>query len=60
MITIHDQVTEAERELAMRRRVYPRLVSSGKMKAHDGEVRIALMQAILDTLKAKQKEEMLL
>lgn len=37
----------AERELAMRERVYPRWVRDGKMKAADADREIACMRAIV-------------
>jgi hypothetical protein len=38
----------AKRELTMRRRVYPRWVTEGRMEAQDAEYEIAGMQAILE------------
>ena len=43
----------AVRELAMRRRVYPRWVSLGKMTQEKADREIALMQAIADDYKSK-------
>lgn len=45
-ITNVDKRRECERELAMRRRVYPRWVETGKMKKHDADRQIAIMEAI--------------
>lgn len=48
--TLHDQIAEIDRELAMRARVYPRLVSQGKLD-HDKSLRaIATLQATRDVL----------
>lgn len=47
-ITNADKRRECERELAMRRRVYPRWVETGKMKKHDAERQIAIMEAIAE------------
>jgi hypothetical protein len=38
----------AERELRLRRRVYPNRVSTGRMKMHDAELQIAMMAQIAD------------
>mgnify|MGYP000152376146 FL=1 len=45
-ITTADKRREAERELAMRRKVYPRMVETGRMKKHEAERQIAVMEAI--------------
>lgn len=47
-ITIADKRREAERELAMRRRVYPRMVETGRIKKHEAERQIAVMEAIAE------------
>ena len=47
-ITTADKRREAERELAMRRKVYPRMVETGRMKKHDAERQIAVMEAIAE------------
>jgi hypothetical protein len=39
---------EALREIGQRRRVYPRLISQGKLRQADADRQIALMQAIAD------------
>lgn len=45
-ITTADKRREAERELAMRRRVYPRMVETGRMLKVDADRQIAVMEAI--------------
>jgi hypothetical protein len=35
MITLDEQITEAQRELALRRKCYPQWVKSGKLDAGD-------------------------
>lgn len=52
MITLAQQIKSAARELAMRRNVYPKWVSSGRMKQADADHELAAMQAIIDTLNA--------
>lgn len=49
-ISLNQQIEEVERELQHRRSVYPRLVSSGKMRASVAEYHTARMQAVLKTL----------
>ena len=44
--TLAEMAREAEREVALRRRVYPRWVAEGRMKQHHAERQIALMEAI--------------
>ena len=52
-IPISDQVAEVEREIALRRRVYPRWVSNGQLKQDRADRQIAVMEAVLKTLKAQ-------
>ena len=47
-----DQITCVERELGMRRRVYPRWVATGRMTQADADREIATMSAVLDTLRS--------
>lgn len=47
-ITITDKLKCAERELAMRRNVYPKWVASGKMTKDKTDREIAVMAAIVD------------
>jgi hypothetical protein len=50
-ITREDMAREAERELAMRERVYPRMVCDGRMKAHQAERQIAVMAAMVEVFR---------
>ena len=54
LFDINELVRCARREVAFRRRVYPRLVFKGKMTQLDSEREIALMLAILDNLELQQ------
>ncbi len=45
-ITRKDLAACANRELALRRKVYPRFIEQGKMKRAEADREIALMQAI--------------
>ena len=46
-ITVDDKRACLERELRLRRRVYPRFVKAGRMTPEQAAREIALMQAIL-------------
>jgi hypothetical protein len=50
-ITIKDQVSCVERELALRQRVYPRWVSERRMPQEKADREIQAMEAVLQTLK---------
>lgn len=52
-ITIHHQIQEIERELAMRRRVYPRWVRLGKIRKMDADHRVEVLESILEELHAR-------
>jgi hypothetical protein len=49
-VSIHSQIREAEREVAKRREVYPRLVAKGSMRQAEADLLISYMEAIRDTL----------
>lgn len=51
-VSIEAQIECVERELAMRNRVYPRLVDAGKMSQRQADKEIEAMQAVVETLKA--------
>ena len=50
-IGLPDQIKAVEREIVMRRRVYPRWVSGGRMSQAKADAEIAAMEAVLATLK---------
>lgn len=60
MITIEDQIKAVEREISMRRRVYPRWVENKRMSQEKADKEIATMEAVLETLKEVQKQSRLL
>jgi len=60
MITIEDQIKAVEREIGMRRRVYPNWVASKRMSQEKADKEIAAMEAVLETLKQVQKQGQLL
>lgn len=53
--TLQQQIQCVDRELSMRQKVYPRQVSTGKMKADDAEYHISQMRAVLKTLQWLEK-----
>lgn len=50
-----DQHACVQREIAMRKRVYPRWVASGKMTKPKADHEIATMEAVLATIEAVMK-----
>lgn len=50
-ITIEEQLAAAERELKLRRRVYPRRVEAGQMSTNLARHETLAMEAIIETLK---------
>jgi len=51
VILLQDQVKAAQRELAIRRSVYPKMIQLGKIKKEDADREIEAMKAIVYTLK---------
>jgi hypothetical protein len=45
------QIQEVEREIALRRRVYPRQVFNGRMKQAEADEHLLLMECVLETLR---------
>jgi hypothetical protein len=57
IITTKDKLKCAERELALRQRVYPKFVEQGKMSEGQKEHELAAMQAIVDDYRAAVEKE---
>ncbi len=55
-----DLLACAEREVRMRRRVYPRWVAEGRMTKAKADLETAQMEAIVDHLRAQAEGERLL
>jgi hypothetical protein len=51
MISLNQQIEEVAREIEMRERVYPHLVSSGKMRQSHADYHQARLRAVLKTLQ---------
>jgi len=56
-ITKDQMIASVKRELAMRKRNYPKWVAAGKMKQDAADHEVACMQAIFNTLKALEVPE---
>lgn len=52
--TIEEQIASIERELGIRKTVYPRWVQFGRLKQEEADHEIACMEATLETLKTVQ------
>lgn len=51
MITLKDMTKEIGRELGMRRSLYPKWVAAKRMSQDEADTRIAVMDAVYQTLK---------
>ena len=50
---------EAEREVSLRKRVYPNRIETGRLSNYQASKQIAMMQAIAGILRELEKTEML-
>ena len=57
MITLAEQIAEAQRELALRRRLYPAWVQAGKLDAADARRRLLIQEEIVRTLLRLDAEQ---
>ena len=57
MVTLDEQIDEAQRELALRRQCYPQWVKSGKLDAGDAYYQLQAMEAIVKTLQRLEVEQ---
>jgi len=55
--TAREKLEEVRRELAMRRRVYPRKVEEGKLKPSKAEAQVAILEAIAADYEAIINQE---
>jgi hypothetical protein len=60
MITAQDKLACVQRELAMRRKLYPRWVAEEKMTQQKSDREIAIMEAIVKDCEANVELERLL
>ena len=54
-LTLDDQIACVEREIELRKRVYPRRVADQKMSPHAARYQIEAMEAVLATLRKIRK-----
>lgn len=57
MVTLTDQIKSAERELAIRKRVYPQWVANKRMKADQCRHEIECQEATVALLKSWQEKQ---
>jgi hypothetical protein len=57
MITLAEQIVEAQRELALRKKCYPQWIKSGKLDAGDAKYQIRCLEAIVRTLMQIDAEQ---
>lgn len=60
MKTVREQIACVEREIAMRKRIYPRWVMEKKISAKDANYEIRCMECVKDSLLLMPKEVSLL
>lgn len=51
------QIQEVEREIRMRKQVYPRWITAGKMRRGEAELHIERMNAVLETLQRLEADQ---
>jgi hypothetical protein len=56
--SINDLCACARREVAQRKKVYPRLVRDGKLNPDEAARQIAMMEAITDNLESQQQPKL--
>jgi hypothetical protein len=57
MITLAEQIAEAQRELALRRSCYPAWIKSGKLDAGAAKWQLLVQEAIVRTLMRLDAEQ---
>jgi hypothetical protein len=50
-VSLPDQIAEIERELGMRKRLYPNWIARGTLKQATADHQLRVMEAVLATLK---------
>lgn len=56
VVSIQRQIACVEREIALRRRAYPRWVRAGRMTQRDADRELAEMESVLATLRGLKAE----
>jgi hypothetical protein len=57
MITLAEQIAEAQRELALRRKCYPKWIAAGTLAEGAARYQIRVMEAIVRTLMRLDAEQ---
>jgi hypothetical protein len=57
MITLQEQIAEAQRELALRKQCYPAWVKAGKLDPGDAKYQIRVQEEIVHTLMRLDAEQ---
>jgi vacuolar-type H+-ATPase subunit C/Vma6 len=60
MIGYAEQLACVEREIAMRKRVYPRWIEAGKITKAKADKEIRTMEAVAETLRGLEQREKLI
>jgi len=55
MMSLAQQIEEVERELKLRREVYPRMIAKGALRQSVADYHMQRMQAVLETLRRLQE-----
>lgn len=58
-VSIDEQISCVQREVGLRRRIYPNRVMTGRMSKQRAEREIAAMEAVLETLEHQEVRERL-
>jgi len=56
-ISIKQQIMEAKREVALRERVYPKWIGTGRVTQGQADRQLTAMKAILATLEALERDQ---
>jgi hypothetical protein len=56
-ITLDAQIADVEREISMRKAVYPKWIAAGKLKQAKADAQIASMEAVSVTLNWLRRNE---
>jgi hypothetical protein len=51
-IPIEDQIAEVKREIALRKKVYPKWIEQERITRFEALSRVAVMEAVLESLKS--------
>ena len=55
--TVHDKIKSIAREIALRKRVYPKWIANGKMDSNAALREISIMEAILNDYQKKSPDK---